>query len=47
MRARGGLGIVTDVDLRDKVVATRASSDAPVSTIMTTPVRTVSTDTLA
>jgi len=47
VRARGGLGIVTDVDLRDKVVATRASSDAPVSTIMTTPVRTVSTDTLA
>jgi CBS domain-containing protein len=47
VRTREGLGIVTDVDLRDKVVATRSPTDAPVSTIMTTPVRTVRTDALA
>jgi len=47
VRTRDGLGIVTDVDLRDKVVAARASADAPVSTIMTAPVHTVSADTLA
>jgi len=45
--ARDGLGIVTDVDLRDKVVAVSASGDAPVSTIMSQPVRTVSAGALA
>ena len=45
--ARDGLGIVTDVDLRDKVVAARASSDAPVSAIMSQPVRTLGTDAMA
>ena len=44
---RDGLGIVTDVDLRDKVVAVRASSDAPVSTIMTQPVYTVGASAMA
>jgi CBS domain-containing protein len=45
--ARSGLGIVTDVDFRDKVVAARASGDAPVSAIMSQPVRTVGADSLA
>jgi CBS domain-containing protein len=45
--ARDGLGIITDVDLRDKVVAVRASGDAPVSTIMSRPVRTVRAGVLA
>ena len=45
--ARDGLGIVTDVDLRDKVVAVQAAGDAPVSTIMSRPVRTVSSGVLA
>ncbi len=47
VRARDGLGIVTDRDLRDKVVAVRAPLDGPVSGIMTQPVRTVDADTLA
>jgi CBS domain-containing protein len=47
VRTRDGLGIVTDVDLRDKVVAAKASFDGPVSAIMTTPVQTVGADTLA
>ncbi len=47
VNARNGLGIVTDVDLRDKVVAVRASGDAPVSAIMSQPVRTVGAGTLA
>ena len=37
VRAPDGLGIVTDVDMRDKVVVGGVSRDAPVSTIMTTP----------
>ena len=37
VRLRDGLGIVTDVDFRDKVVFSGVSRDAPVSTIMTTP----------
>jgi CBS domain-containing protein len=45
--ARDGPGIVTDVDLRDKVVALRASVEGPVSSIMTRPVHTVPSDTLA
>lgn len=44
---RHGLGIVTDVDMRDKVVAVHASGDAPVSTIMTHPVQTVGASALA
>jgi CBS domain-containing protein len=45
--AGDGLGIVTDVDLRDKVVAAGASGDTPVSAIMSTPVHTVSAELLA
>jgi CBS domain-containing protein len=47
VRMPEGLGIVTDVDLRDKVVAARASGDAPVSTIMSAPVHTVGAETLS
>jgi CBS domain-containing protein len=47
VHTRDGLGIVTDVDLRDKVVAARASFDGPVSSIMSSPVYTVGADTLA
>ena len=47
VRLRQGLGIVTDVDFRDKVVVGGVSPDAPVSTIMTTPVHTVNADVLA
>ena len=47
VEARDGLGIVTDVDLRDKVVALRASVEGPVSSIMSRPVHTVPSDTLA
>jgi CBS domain-containing protein len=47
VRVRGGLGIVTDVDLREKVVAGGISRDAPVSDVMSTPVHTIGADTLA
>ena len=47
VRLPDGLGIVTDVDLRNKVVVGGVSADAPVSTIMTTPVKTVGADVLA
>lgn len=47
VRTRDGLGIVTDRDLREKVVADGVSRDAPVSAVMTTPVKTVSADVLA
>ena len=40
-------GIVTDVDFRDKVVLSGASRDAPVSSIMTTPVHTIGAQVLA
>jgi CBS domain-containing protein len=40
VRTRYGLGIVTDTDLREKVVAGGVSADAPVSEIMTAPVLT-------
>jgi len=40
------LGIVTDRDLRSRVVAAGTSPDAPVSAIMTTPVYTVRADSL-
>jgi CBS domain-containing protein len=46
VRCGGTLGIVTDRDLRSRVVATGASPDAPVSAIMTTPVHTVRADSL-
>jgi CBS domain-containing protein len=42
-----GLGIVTDVDLRDKIVATRASGDTSVAAIMSTPVLTVGAEVFA
>ena len=41
VRTREGLGIVTDGDLRGKVVVGRVSRDAPVSTIMSAPVHTI------
>ena len=47
VRLGDGLGIVTDVDMRDKVVVAKMSRDAPVSAIMTTPVHTISADALA
>ena len=47
VRLRDGLGIVTDVDMRDKVVLGKVSRDAPVSTIMTTPVHTIGAEALA
>jgi len=43
----GGLGIVTDRDFRDKVVIGDVPADAPVSTIMTTPVHTIGIEVLA
>jgi CBS domain-containing protein len=47
VKTRDGLGIVTDVDLRNKVVVGGVSRNAPVSTIMTTPVHTVGAEVLA
>ena len=47
IQSRKGLGIVTDADLRKKVIAVGLSPEAPVSTIMTAPVKTVSTAMLA
>jgi CBS domain-containing protein len=47
VRARDGLGIVTDGDLREKVVAGGVSREAPVSAIMSAPVHTIGADTLA
>jgi CBS domain-containing protein len=47
VHAGDGLGIVTDVDLRDKVVVGGVSRDAPVSLIMTTPVHTIGAEALA
>ncbi|MEI6725936.1 MAG: DUF294 nucleotidyltransferase-like domain-containing protein [Actinomycetes bacterium] len=47
VRSREGLGIVTDADLRKKVVAGGVSRDAPVSAIMSAPVHTIRSDTLA
>lgn len=44
---RDGPGIVTDVDLRDKVVAVSAPGNTPVSAIMSTPVHTISDELLA
>lgn len=42
----GGFGIVTDRDIRTKIVATGMPLSAPVSTVMTTPVFTVPPDRL-
>ena len=42
-----GLGIVTEGDLRDKVLAAGRSADAPVSSIVSSPVRTIRGDRLA
>jgi len=47
VRARGGLGIVTDIDMRNKVVVDGVSSDAPVTAIMSTPVHTIGAEVLA
>lgn len=47
VRAPEGLGIVTDVDMRDKVVMGEVSRDAPVTAIMSSPIHTVGSETLA
>ena len=47
VRTRDGLGIVTDLDLRDKVLARGLSPETPVSAVMTRAVTTVSSDALA
>jgi CBS domain-containing protein len=47
VRTPAGLGIVTDLDLRDKVVGEGLSREAPVSAVMTTPVKTVGANVLA
>ncbi|MFA4966132.1 MAG: DUF294 nucleotidyltransferase-like domain-containing protein [Thermoleophilia bacterium] len=47
VQARDGIGIVTNADLRDKVLLAGVSADAPVAQIMSTPVRTIRADTLA
>ncbi len=47
VRTAGTLGIVTDRDLRSRVIAAGLSPDAPVSAIMTEPVYTVTADRLA
>jgi len=40
----GGLGIVTDHDLRTRVVAAGAGADTPIQAVMTAPARTVAGD---
>ena len=47
VHAPEGLGIVTDVDMRDKVVRGDVPRDAPVTAIMSTPVHTIGNETLA
>ena len=47
VRFRGGLGIVTDEDLRSKVLAHGLAPETPVSAVITQPVKTVSADALA
>ena len=47
VRGTDGLGIVTDVDLRDKVIAHRGSLDQPVGEVMSAPVVTVGADAFA
>src|SRR5215471_6983896 len=46
VQSGGTLGIVTDRDLRSRVVAAGTSPDAPVSAIMTTPIYSVRADSL-
>ena len=46
VQTRDGYGIVTNADLRDKVLLGGVPVDAPVTAIMSTPVRTVRDDTL-
>jgi CBS domain-containing protein len=46
VRSGGALGIVTDRDLRSRVVAAGLSADAPLSAVMTTPVYAVTGDRL-
>jgi CBS domain-containing protein len=47
VRLDGHLGILTDRDLRARVVAGGLSTDSPVSAVISTPARTVSADRLA
>ena len=47
VRTSDGLGIVTDIDLRNKVVVGGVSRDAPVSTIMSMPVHTIGAEAFA
>ena len=47
VQTRDGLGIVTNADLREKVLLGGVPVDAPVTTIMSTPVKSVRADTLA
>ncbi len=47
VEGRDGLGIVTDVDIRDKMVVGGISPEAPVSTIASSPVTTVRAEALA
>ena len=47
VQGRKGLGIVTDADLRKRVLADGLPPEAPVSAIMTVPVKTVSAEMLA
>jgi CBS domain-containing protein len=44
--AGGGLGIVTDSDIRSKIVATGEPLDTPVANVMSTPVYSVAPDSL-
>lgn len=47
VRLPDGLGIVTDADLRSRVVAAGVSSDDPVSTVMSSPVHTARPEQIA
>ncbi len=47
VRTRDGLGIVTDADLREKVVVGGISRDAPLSAIMSAPIHTIRADAFA
>ncbi len=47
VRAREGFGIVTDSDMRERVVAARVSTDRPIGQVMTFPARVIDPDRLA
>jgi CBS domain-containing protein len=47
VHAREGLGIVTDIDLREKVLAAGRTPEAPISEIMSFPVHMIGAETLA